>query len=329
MIKIAIDAMGGDHAPQMVVEGAMRAIKNFDDIALTLYGDEQKIRSFLSDETRITVVHTDQVVSMDEKAAIQKMRRDKESSMAMGLLSVKEKENQAFVTAGPTGPYVAGAHMILKRIPGMKRTALAPIFPKKDGYVMLMDVGANIETKAEHLVQYAEAATVYAKEILNVEDPKVGLANNGSEEGKGRSLEKEAFELLENNQKIHFIGNVEAKEFFKTEATILVTDGFTGNNILKSIEGTLKQFSYVLKREIASSIGGKIGYLFMRKNLKRVAKEFDIADIGGAILLGVTAPAIKAHGSSNSLEYSNAIKQARNIVMKDVVPQIEHALKED
>lgn len=329
MIKIAIDAMGGDNAPEITVQGAMDAIKMFDDIELTLYGDEDQILPLLTDSTRIEVVHTKDQVLMDEKEAINRMRRDKSTSMAMGMISVKEEKTQAFVTAGPTGPFVAGSHLIVRRIPGMKRTALTPIMPKRDGFIMFLDVGANTETKPEHLVQYAKAATIYAKYVLKVQNPKVGLVNNGEEEGKGRDLEKEAFKLLKAEKAIEFYGNVEAKQFFNTEATILVTDGFTGNAIMKGIEGALKQFSNVLKREIASSISGKIGYLFMRKNLKRVAKEFDTSDVGGAILLGVKAPCIKAHGSSNALEYRNAIKQARNIVENNVVGKIEEVLKEE
>ncbi|XMB85604.1 phosphate acyltransferase PlsX [Mycoplasmatota bacterium WC44] len=327
MIKIAVDAMGGDNAPEITVLGAMNAIKNFSDIEINLYGNKYEIHKYLTNTERINVIHTLEHITMDEKEAIKKMRRDKKSSMAMAMYSVKEGVNDAFVTAGPTGPFVAGAHLIVRRIDGMKRTALTPIFPKLDGLVALLDVGANIEIKPDHLLQYANSASIYAKEVLGIDNPKVGLLNNGEEKGKGRDIERAAYDLMDNDPNINFIGNVESKFLFTTEADVLVTDGFTGNAILKSTEGALKAFSTVLKREIASNTTGKIGYLFMKKNLKSVANTFDVSDVGGAILLGVNAPCIKAHGSSDARDYASAIKQARNVVDKDVINKIKNVLK--
>lgn len=329
MIKVAVDAMGGDNAPAITVEGAMKAVNQFEDIEITLYGNKYEIDKYLTDDERITVVHTLEKITMDEKEAIKKMRRDKKSSMAMGMYSVKNGENDCFVTAGPTGPFVAGAHMIIRRIDGMKRTALTVLFPKLNNQLLYMDVGANIETKPEHLVQYANAASIYASEVLGVVDPKVGLINNGEEKGKGRELEKTTFDLLAADENVNFIGNVEAKFMFTTEADILVTDGYTGNAILKSSEGALKAFGTVLKNEIKSSITGKLGALLMRKNLKRVIKTFDVSDVGGAILLGVQAPVVKAHGSSEAVDFASAIKQARNVVEKEVVTKIQDRLLSD
>lgn len=329
MIKVAVDAMGGDNAPAITVEGAMKAIDQFEDIEITLYGNKYEIDKYLTDDERITVVHTLEKITMDEKEAIKKMRRDKKSSMAMGMYSVKNGENDCFVTAGPTGPFVAGAHMIIRRIDGMKRTALTVLFPKLNNQLLYMDVGANIETKPEHLVQYANAASIYASEVLGVVDPKVGLINNGEEKGKGRELEKSTFDLLAADENVNFIGNVEAKFMFTTEADILVTDGYTGNAILKSSEGALKAFGTVLKNEIKSSFTGKLGALLMRKNLKRVIKTFDVSDVGGAILLGVQAPVVKAHGSSEAVDFASAIKQARNVVEKEVVTKIQNRLLSD
>ncbi len=323
MIKVAVDAMGGDNAPKITVDGAMRAVKQFEDIEITLYGNKYDIDKYLTNDERINVVHTLEQITMAEKEAIKKMRRDKKSSMAMGLYSVKEGVNDCFVTAGPTGPFVAGAHLIVRRLEGMKRTALTPLFPKLNGSLLFMDVGANIETKPEHLVQYANAATIYAQEVMGIEKPKVGLINNGEEKGKGRELEKSTYTLLENDENVTFIGNVEAKFMFTTEADILVTDGYTGNAILKASEGALKSFATVLKKEIKSNLFGKIGGLLMKKNLKRVGKAFDVSDVGGAILLGVGAPVVKAHGSSSEVDFASAIKQARNVVEKDVVEKIK------
>ncbi len=326
MIKIAVDAMGGDLAPRIAVQGAMKAIEQFNDIEITLYGNKYEIDEFLTNDERINIVHTLESIKMDEKDAIKKMRRDKKSSMAMGLYSVKEGVNDCFVTAGPTGPFVAGAHLIVRRIPGMKRTALMPLFPKFGGELLLLDVGANIETKAEHLVQYAEAANIYAQEIMQKESPKVGLLNNGEEKGKGRDIEKQAYDLLEVNPNLNFIGNVEPKFLFTTEADVLVTDGYTGNIAMKSSEGALKAFGTLLKKEITKGFTAKIGALLLRKKLKNVASQFDVSDVGGAILLGAAAPVIKAHGSSSAQDMVGAIKQARNVVDKQVVQKIHDRL---
>ncbi len=327
MIKIAVDAMGGDLAPRIAVQGAMKAIEKFNDIEITLYGNKYDIDEFLVNDERINIVHTLESIKMDEKDAIKKMRRDKKSSMAMGLYSVKEGVNDCFVTAGPTGPFVAGAHLIVRRITGMKRTALMPLFPKFGGQLLLLDVGANIETKAEHLVQYAEAANIYAQEIMGKDSPKIGLVNNGEEKGKGRDIEKQAFELLEASPNVNFIGNVEPKFLFTTEADVLVTDGFTGNTVLKTSEGALKAFGALLKKEITSGFTAKIGALLLKKKLKNVANQFDVSDVGGAILLGAAAPVIKAHGSSSAKDMVGAIKQARNVVEKQVVQKIHDRLQ--
>jgi glycerol-3-phosphate acyltransferase PlsX len=189
-----------------------------------------------------------------------------------------------------------------------------------------MDVGANTETKPEHLVQYANAASIYAQEVFGIESPKVGLINNGEEKGKGRDLEKSTYDLLDKDENINFVGNVESKFMFTTEANVLVTDGYTGNAILKSTEGALKAFGTVMKREIKANIWGKMGGLLMKRNLKKIAKTFDVSDVGGAILLGVGAPVVKAHGSSSEIDFASAIKQARNVVDKDVVEKIKARL---
>jgi len=329
MIKIAVDAMGGDSAPEITVIGAMNAIKKFKDIELTLYGNKYEIHKYLTHQERINVVHTLESIQMDEKEAIKRMRRDTKSSMAMAMYSVKNGDNEAFVTAGPTGPFVAGAHLIIRRIKGMKRTALTPIFPTVKGHCLFMDVGANIELKAEHLLQYAQSGTIYSREILGVENPKVALLNNGEEKGKGRDLEKDAYKLLESDPNLNFIGNLESKFLFSGDADVMVTDGFTGNAVMKASEGALKAFSSILKQEIKQSFTAKMGALIMKKNLKNVIKKFDAGEVGGAILLGVKAPVIKAHGSSDSYAFTSAIGQARSIVSKEVVKKISNVLESE
>ncbi len=329
MIKISIDAMGGDFAPRITCLAALEAVKKCDDIELTLFGNQKEMEKYISENDRIKMVHTELVVSMEEKEAIQKMRRDKETSMALGLHAVKDKQADAFITAGSTGAYIAGAHLIVKRIKGIKRTALAPFIPKKNGKFLFLDVGANLESKAEYLLQYANCATIYLQEIFNIENPKVALINNGIEEGKGRELEKETYQLLKDNPRINFIGNVEGQNILATEADIVVTDGFTGNMILKTAEGALKTFSNILKEKITENLSGKIGYLFMRKNLKSVKEALGASDVGGAILLGVQAPCIKAHGSSNEHEYCNAILLARETVKNKMIEKIQKRILDD
>ncbi|XMB66118.1 phosphate acyltransferase PlsX [Mycoplasmatota bacterium zrk1] len=329
MIRIAVDAMGGDYAPKITVIGAMEAIKKFSDIEITLFGNKYEIHKYLTNSNRISVVHTLEAIKMDEKEAIKKMRRDKKTSMAMAMYSVKEEKNDAFVTAGPTGPFVAGAHLIIRRINGMKRTALTPMFPTVNGHCLFMDVGANIEIKPEHLLQYAHSGSIYAREVLEIDNPKVALINNGEEKGKGRVIEQEAYKLLEQDPKINFIGNLESKYLFDTDADVVVTDGFTGNAIMKASEGVLKAFSTLLKNEIKKSTKAKLGAVIMKKNLKNVVKKFDASEVGGAILLGVKAPVIKAHGASDAYSFTSAIRQARSIVKKEVVRKISNVLESE
>lgn len=329
MIKIAIDAMGGDHAPKITVMGALDAVKQFDDIELVLFGDKDKINEYLKPHPRIEIVHTTEVIDMGEKDPIRAIRNNKDSSMVRALYAVKDKSCDALVSAGPTQALIAGAHLVVKRMPLMHRVALAPIIPSLDGRGrILLDVGANIELRSEHLLELALYATVTAREYLGIENPRVALINIGTEEGKGRELEKETFKLLKHNEMINFIGNIEGKEILTTEADIMLTDGYTGNVLMKTVEGTAKAMGNMLKEEIKSSIGGKIGYLFMKKNLKRFSKRLDASEIGGAMIFGIQAPVIKAHGSSSAYAFKNAINQARTFVKNDVLNKVSVALEE-
>ncbi|MDY0210405.1 MAG: phosphate acyltransferase PlsX [Acholeplasma sp.] len=329
MIKIAIDAMGGDHAPSKIVKGCDIALSKFDDIELVLYGDEKEINQYLKSKDRVKVVHTTQVIDMGVKDPVSAIRNMKDASLVKAMKSVKEKNEQAVVSAGPTQALIVGAHLIIKRMEKMHRVALAPIIPSLDqkGRILL-DVGANIELRPEHMLELAIYATVTAKSYLGIENPSVVLMNIGTEEGKGRELEKETFKRLKESPQIHFLGNIEGKEIMSTKANIILTDGYTGNVLMKTIEGTAKAMGGMLKEEIKASIGGKIGYLFMRKNLKRFQKRMDASEIGGAMIFGINAPVIKAHGSSNAYAFSNAIKQARLFVKNQIVEKVTEALKD-
>lgn len=329
MIKIAIDAMGGDNAPVEIVKGCDLALDAYKDIELVLFGDEKQIKSLLKHQDRVTIVNTTEVISMGEKDPVRAIRSNRDSSMVKALYSAKNGDTSAVVSAGPTQALIVGAHLVIKRMEKMHRVALAPIIPSVDqkGRILL-DVGANIELRPEHLLELALYATVVSREYLGVEKPSVVLMNIGTEEGKGRELEKETFKLLKENPQIHFLGNIEGKEILTTEANIVLTDGYTGNVLMKTMEGTAKGMGNMLKEEIKSSLMGKIGYLFMKKNLKRFQKRMDASEIGGAMIFGIKAPVIKAHGSSNAHAFMNAIRQARQFVKNNVVEKVELALKD-
>jgi len=329
MIKIAIDAMGGDNAPVEIVKGCDLALDAYPDIELVLFGNETEIKSLLKHKERVTVVNTTEIISMGEKDPVKAIRNNRDSSMVKALYSAKNGETSAVVSAGPTQALIVGAHLVIKRMEKMHRVALAPIIPSVDqkGRILL-DVGANIELRAEHMLELALYATVVSREYLGVDNPSVALMNIGTEEGKGRELEKETFKLLKENPQINFLGNIEGKEILTTEANIVLTDGYTGNVLMKTMEGTAKGMGNMLKEEIKSSLMGKIGYLFMKKNLKRFQKRMDASEIGGAMIFGIKAPVIKAHGSSNAYAFMNAIRQARQFVSNKVVEKVELALKD-
>ncbi len=327
MIKIAVDAMGGDYSFNTTVPAAMMAVEKFKDIEIVLVGDADKINPLLTNKERITIVDTKEVLDMGEHDPVRAIRNQRESSMVKAMYLGKNKEVDAVVSSGPTQCLVMGAHLIIKRIRLMQRVALCPIVPSFDGRgKLLLDVGANVELKPEHYREFAIAASIVARDVLHFDNPKVGLINIGSEKGKGREVDKEAYQILEDAKSINFIGNVEPNEVLTTQADIIVSDGFSGNLVLKTVEGTAKVMGRMLTDEIKASIGGKIGYLFMRKNLKKFKKRLDSKEVGGAMVLGVESPVIKAHGSSDSIAFYNAIRQAREMVLNDVISKLKEEL---
>ncbi len=329
MIKIALDAMGGDFGPEVTIKGAMEAIKAYDDLELYVYGDEKKIKPYLTSTERITIIQTDKVIDMGETDPIRVIRNQRDSSMVMALQSVKDGVTDGVVSAGPTQALIVGAHLVIRRMKGMHRVALAPIIPSFDRRgKILLDVGANVELRAEHILELATFASVVAKSYLQRENPTVGLINIGVEKGKGRQLDNESYELLSKSPHFTFVGNVEANDILTNDADVLINDGFTGNIVLKTMEGSMKTIGKMLKQEISSSLGGKIGYLFMKKNLNRFKKRFDPNEVGGAMIFGINHPVIKAHGASNSKAIFSAIGQARTFIKNDVVGEAAKLLKE-
>ncbi|PKK94325.1 MAG: phosphate acyltransferase [Tenericutes bacterium HGW-Tenericutes-6] len=327
MIRLSVDGMGGDYAPEPIVKGTLEALNTFSNIEITLFGDTEKMKPFLKEHPRLKVVHTPYYLEMGEKDPIKVYRTNKEMSMFMAMQYVKDGHADAVISAGPTQALVVGGHFIVRKMPQMKRVAIAPIIPSYDqrGRI-LMDSGANVDFKPEHLVDFAVYASIMAEKVLKRPNPKVALINIGTEEGKGREEDKETFKLLKDHPDINFYGNLEPKEVFTTEADILVSDGFTSNIVMKTMEGTAKGLGMVLKREIKSSLISKIGALFMKKALYRFKKSLDASEIGGALLMGFSSVVIKAQGSSQARGFFNAIRQAKEMVEANVIELVGEAL---
>ncbi len=322
--------MGGDHAPVEQILGAMKAVETIDDIEITLYGDKASIEKTLKPHDRIKIVQSEGTIDMGEKDPIRAIRSNRKSSMAMALSSVRKADNDAVVSSGATQALIAGAHILVGRMKQMKRTAIAPVLPTASHKpFILLDSGANLEIKAEYMVQQAYFASIYAKEVLGVESPKVGLINIGTEEGKGRDLDNEAFQLFKSNKHINFYGNVEPKEVLDPPCDILISDGFTANIVMKTIEGTAKGMGKMLKEELKRGILGKIGLLLSAKNLVRFKKRMSPEEIGGAMIYGLKGVVIKAQGSSKADGFYNAIRQAAHVVRQDVIDKVTQVIESE
>lgn len=328
-MKIAIDAMGGDFAPVETVKGAIEALKEVQ-VTMVLIGDEVAINKELSkynyDESRIEIIHTTEVVGNDDKPVIA-IKNKKDSSMVVGLEKVKTKEVDALISAGNTGALLAGGLLRVGRIKGVDRPALTTVFPTFNGMFVLADVGANAECKARNLKEFGIMGSIYAKDVLGISNPRVGLVNIGTEETKGTPLVIEAYQLLKESN-LNFIGNVEARDIPERVADVLICDGFTGNVILKLTEGVAKSFMTELKSIFYSSPISKLAALVMRKNLKGIKTKMDYTEYGGAPLLGIKAPIVKAHGSSNAKAFMNAIKYAEKYVSNNIIEKISNDIKE-
>ena len=330
-MKLVIDAYGGDNAPAAVIEGVCRAMREWGDFEVVLTGDEQGIRSELAkrpeaDMSRITIVHAPEVISCDESPTIA-VKRKKESSIVKGMNIMAAHEADCFISAGSTGAVLTGATLIVGRIPGVKRPALAPVLPTPGKPFLLLDCGANSDCKPEYLQQFAVMGSAYVEGVMGVKEPKVGLINNGEEEAKGSELSKAAHALLKETG-VNFAGNCEAREIFSGNYDVLVTDGFTGNVILKEAEGLADALFRMLKRELRSSFKSKVGAGLAKPAFKRVKKTMDYTEYGGAPLLGINGGIIKAHGSSDAKAFVSAIKQARLYVLGGVTEKIARGIEE-
>lgn len=324
-MNIVVDAFGGDNAPVEVLKGCEQAIKEYSDITITLTGDEDKIKNCAKDEgislEKIKICHTKCVIDIeDDPTEVMKSKSD--SSMAIGMRLLREGKGDAFVSAGSTGALAVGASMIVGRIKGIKRAALSPVMPSATGCFMLIDAGANLECRAEMLLQFGIMGSVYVSRVLGVDSPRVGLANVGAEDTKGTQILKDSYDLLKKCDKINFTGNVEAREIPLGACDVVVADGLSGNMILKTMEGTCKFFISALKDMFMNNAQTKIAALLMKSQLKKLKASTDYTEYGGAVFLGVKKPVIKAHGSSNANAFKNAIRQARECIKQNVVEEI-------
>ncbi len=334
-MKMIVDAMGGDHAPQAPVMGAVQAAADFG-AQIILVGRGEQILSVLRDNgiedlpDGISITNAEDVVDMhDDPATV--VRKRKDSSMIVGLRMLAEEAGDAFISAGSTGALLSGATLVVKRVPGIRRAAMGPSMPNKaGGKTVLLDCGANAECTPEFLLQFGMVGSLYAKKTLGIQEPRVGLLNIGTEDTKGTPLQKEAYRLLRlahDEGLIQFIGNVEAREVLLGGVDVVVADGFSGNVLLKSIEGTAMFMGSLMKHKIFKrNILSMLGYLFCKKGVDEVMKMMDYREIGGTQFLGIRKPVIKAHGASDALAFRNAVRQAMEAAESDMSQELARHL---
>lgn len=326
-MKIAIDGMGGDNAPQAVIAGIVEAIKEYNNIEVYITGPEMTINTELSKydypKEKVKVIDAKEVISPNEHP-VMAVRRKKESSIVKALQLVKDGTCDAIISAGSTGAFLAGCTLIVGRIKGVERPALAPIMPGRRGNFMIVDVGANVDCKPAFLVQFAKMGKIYYQKVFKESNPSIGLINIGAEEEKGNELTKATFKLLKEDTSINFKGNIEPRYIPTGDTNILVSDGFVGNTALKMYEGSASSILGIIKDEVLkSSVISKMGVLLLKPVLKRIMKKFDYKEYGGAPFLGVDGICIKAHGSSDSKAFKNAIRQTKIFYENDVLKELK------
>lgn len=328
-MKIAVDIFGGDNSPSALIDGCVEAAKLYDDVEFIFTGDERVITDYMREKgygsSRISIIHAPEMITCGDQPTVA-IKRKKNSSLVKALELVASKEADAFVSAGSTGAVLAGATLIVRRIKGVKRPALAPVIPTVKGPVLLIDCGANVDCKPNYLQQFAVMGSAYMKKVCGIDAPRVGLINNGAEAEKGNELTKSAYKLLENTD-INFVGNCEARYTMTGDYDVLVCDGFVGNAVLKCTEGVARSVMSIMKQELMASPITKLGALISKSGFKRVKKRMDYTEYGGAPLLGINGCIIKAHGSSNAKAITSAIGQARSYCIGDVTAAIQRGIE--
>ena len=331
-MKIALDAMGGDNAPLETIKGAVAALEEISELELVLVGKKEVIEAELSkykyNKEKIEIVDAREIIEMTDEPVVA-VKSKKDSSMNRTLELVKDGTVNASVSAGNTGALITASQLKLKRIKGVLRPAIATMFPNKKGHMLMLDVGATADCKPEFLNQYAMMGSKYMEILLGRKDSKVGLLNIGTEEGKGNEVTREAYNLLKENKSINFVGNVESTEVMNGNIDVVVTDGFTGNMVLKTAEGIGKFILDVIKTEVSKSFIYKLGALLLMPALKVVKSKMDSSEYGGAIFLGLNGISIKAHGNSDAVAIKNAIKVAEKFAKLNFVEEMKKVIDID
>lgn len=329
-MKIIVDGMGGDNAPLAVLQGCAQAVTEYG-VEIIITGKKQELERLMEENEisrqNISIIDAPAVISMeDDPISVVKDKRNSSMGLAFDLL--KNGDGDAMLSAGNTGALLTGATLIVKRIDGVKRAALAPVIPNKSGLVMLIDSGATVDCRPEFLEQYGLMGSVYMKKMYDITNPRVGLANNGTEDCKGTDLYIASNKLLRENKNINFVGNVEGRGLMLGECDVYVSDGFTGNLILKTVEGTSLFFLDFMKKLFGKSIISKLAAVLVMKDIKAFKKKSDYKEIGGAALLGISKPVIKAHGSSDAKAIKNAINQAKIFASSEIIEEISENIKQ-
>ncbi len=329
MMRVAVDAMGGDNAPVEIVKGAIDAVNRRADIKVILVGKEDIVEKELVkynyNKEQIEVVNADEVIETGEPP-VMAIRQKKQSSIVVALNLVKSKEADAFVSAGSSGAVLVGGQFIVGRIKGIERPPLASLIPSKDGVSLLIDCGANVDARPSHLVQFARMGSIYMEHVVGIKNPRVAIVNIGLEEDKGNMLVKETYPILSNCTDINFIGNIEAREIPNGYADVIVCDAFVGNVILKLYEGIGSTMISKIKGGLMSSLRSKIGAMLIKPALKKTLKTFDASEYGGAPLLGLNGLVVKTHGNSKAKEVTNSIIQCVTFKEQDVNSKIKESI---
>ncbi|MCF8000705.1 MAG: phosphate acyltransferase PlsX [Halanaerobiales bacterium] len=330
-MRIVIDAMGGDQAPEEIVKGTVNAVNEFSDLTCILTGKEGKINRILDNYeykvNSIEIVDASQVVTMSDKPS-EVIRKKKDSSLIVGSNLVKDNKAEALISAGNTGAVMASGIFNIGRVSVVKRPPIATVFPSKIGKTIVLDAGANVDSSPQHLIQFAIMGQIYAEQVLNITNPRVGLLSIGEEKEKGNKLNKNTYELMEEENEIkNFIGNVEGRDIFKGNCDVIVCDGFVGNIVLKTTEGVASFVFDLLKDTLTKNLKSKLGALLLKDELKKMKEKVDYKQYGGAPLLGLKGLVIISHGSSDAQAIFSAIKVAREAIQNDVVKIIENKLE--
>lgn len=332
LVRVAVDAMGGDNAPFVTVKGAVDAVSESDNLKVFLVGQKEVVEKELSayqyDKDKIEVVDATEIIEMAEPP-VMAIRKKKDSSIVKAMYMVNHGEADAYVSAGSTGATLVGGQVIVGRLKGVDRAPLAPLIPTEKGSSLLIDCGANVDARSNHLVQFAKMGTVYMENIMGIKNPTVAIVNIGAEEEKGNALVKETFPLLKNCPDINFVGSIEARDIPAGFADVIVCEAFTGNVILKMYEGVAKSLMHVIKKSLMSSLKTKIGALLIKDDLKKSLSNYSMDQYGGAPMLGLKGLVVKTHGSANAVEVKNSILQCVTFTEQKISEKISAKISQE